>query len=315
METPVCFLGSECGNQLYIKREDLYPAVMGGNKARIAAAYFALIDAEGYDGVVTYGGRSSNLCRAVAAMASQRGLPCVTVMHDQAPPYSCNEKLASLSGARRVIVAPSQVHDAIENELLSLRRRGLRPLFIPGGGQGPVGTQSYVNCYEEIAAYERRSGCDFDYLFLPTGTGTTQSGLEAGRLLHGGMESIVGFSVARTVERCQNVIRENIEEYFASKGNAPYAFPLAYDAIVEDGSAGGYGKGDFAPLIARCWKRYGIALDGVYTAKAFAGMEAYLKARGITGKKILFLHTGAAPLFFDVLADAAAEEQEGSDFV
>ena len=45
----------------------------------------------------------------------------------------------------------------------------------------------------------------------------------------------------------------------------------------------------------------GIPLDPTYTGKAFWGMLQYLKDHGIRGKRILFLHTGGTPLFFDLL--------------
>ena len=53
-----------------------------------------------------------------------------------------------------------------------------------------------------------------------------------------------------------------------------------------------------AAYIAR---KYGIPLDPTYTGKAFFGMEQYLRRERVTGKNILFLHTGGTPLFFDGL--------------
>lgn len=47
----------------------------------------------------------------------------------------------------------------------------------------------------------------------------------------------------------------------------------------------------------------GIALDTTYTGKAFWGMQQYLKKHGVTGKNVLFIHTGGTPLFFDDLEE------------
>ena len=47
--------------------------------------------------------------------------------------------------------------------------------------------------------------------------------------------------------------------------------------------------------------RYGIALDPTYTGKAFNGMTEYIENTSISGKNILFIHTGGTPLFFDYL--------------
>ena len=45
----------------------------------------------------------------------------------------------------------------------------------------------------------------------------------------------------------------------------------------------------------------GIPLDSTYTGKGFWGMTEYIKKNIITGKKILFIHTGGTPLFFNDL--------------
>ncbi len=47
--------------------------------------------------------------------------------------------------------------------------------------------------------------------------------------------------------------------------------------------------------------QYGIPLDSTYTGKGFYGMKQYLKEHQIEGKKVLFIHTGGTPLFFDDL--------------
>ena len=65
--------------------------------------------------------------------------------------------------------------------------------------------------------------------------------------------------------------------------------------------AGGYGKSDSASTIDLIMKKYGIPLDEVYTGKAFSGMKDYLEKEIITGKNVLFIHTGGTPLYFDYL--------------
>ena len=43
----------------------------------------------------------------------------------------------------------------------------------------------------------------------------------------------------------------------------------------------------------------GLPLDPTYTGKAFWGMKEYLEKNNVIGKKILFIHTGGTPLYFD----------------
>ena len=67
MPTPICKLEKiSTKNQLYIKRDDLYPLSFGGNKARKAELFWKDIQAKQADYVVTYGSSSSNHCRVIA---------------------------------------------------------------------------------------------------------------------------------------------------------------------------------------------------------------------------------------------------------
>lgn len=65
----------------------------------------------------------------------------------------------------------------IDETMEALRQQGYTPYFIMGGGHGNIGTQAYVNTYEEILAFEKEAGIKFDYIFHASGTGTTQAGL------------------------------------------------------------------------------------------------------------------------------------------
>ena len=299
METPLTFLGSEFDNDIYIKRDDLFPFSFGGNKARIALRYFSVMDQGDYDSVVTYGGPDSNLCRVVAQMASQRRMKCVTVMHENGGTDSLNLKLVRLSGAKTVFCPVSRVSRTIEDELEKLRQEGRRPYFIPGGGQGVIGTGAYVECYEEILAYENASGISFDYLFLPSGTGTTQSGIICGLLKHGGSTEVVGISIARTQERGVPVICNNVRAFcMANRISVDDAAIARAVTFLDAYRGGGYGQGNYTDVASYVWRNYALPLDNIYPAKAFSGMGNYLTTNGISGKNVLFLHTGAVPLFF-----------------
>lgn len=317
METPISFLGNEFGNRLYVKHEELYPFVFGGSKARIAKPFFDEIDAGGYDCAVTYGSVRSNLCRVVAAMAAVRGMKCVAVMHGEEDKTSLNLRLVRDSGAKVVFCPVRQVAETIDATLEKLRREGYRPYFIPGGGHGAAGTQAYVDCFDEILAYERRSGVAFDYLFLPSGTGTTQAGLVCGKLLRNASCEIVGISIARELPRGRIAVLECMREYFASKG-IDLSDGDAERAVVFDDAftGGGYGCGDFTDTAAYVYRKYALPLDNTYTAKAFYGMGEHLRTRRITDKNVLFINTGGVPLFFEDMMrmrKTAGEESAGCE--
>ena len=310
-KTPISFLGEEYGNRLYVKHEELFPFVFGGNKARIAEPFFEEIGAGGYECVVTYGSAGSNLCRVVAAMAAVRRLKCITVMHGEEDKTSLNLRLVRASGAQPVFCPVSQVAETIETTLEELRGEGRSPYFIPGGGYGAIGAQAYADCFDEIRAYERRSGVAFDHVFLPSGTGTTQAGLVCGKLLCGSACEIVGISIARERSRGRSAVLECVRAYFAAMGINVPDDRTEKAVVFEDAyTGGGYGRGDYADTASYVYRKYALALDNTYTGKAFYGMGQYLKEKRITDRNVLFINTGGIPLFFEDLIRTGNRNEE-----
>lgn len=304
MPTPITAL-SGGANELYIKRDDLYPISFGGNKARKGELFFREIDASGADYVVTYGSAASNHCCAIANLAAARRIPCRIITTSGEDERTANSRMVALFGAAFSRCPSDAVHDTIERTLEELRSQGRSPFFIPGGGHGNIGTQAYVDAYGEILRWEEARGIRFDYIFHASGTGTTQAGLVCGQLLNDDTgRRIVGISIARPAHQGRDVVTESVRNYLSAAGKAE----LYRDEAVrfEDTyTCGGYGKVTAAvrETALRILRDYGIPLCGTYTAKAFWGMEEYLKAHDISGKRVLFIHTGGTPLFFDDLKE------------
>lgn len=293
--TQIYFLEENHGNQIYIMRDDLIPFSFGGNKVRKAALFFQEIDAAHYDTVVTYGSGSSNHCRVVANMAAMRNMPCIVISADDECSGSNRCLVTQLFHAQVRTCALEKVAQTIEETLEELRNAGRKPYFIPGGGHGNTGTKAYDLAYDEIAAYP----VDFDYIFHASGTGTTQAGLICGKLRHGNLDQkIVGISVARKNPYGGQVVAGSVKDYMGHEH--------LEHLIFEDGYiCGGYGRWDAAieKVIRRLMSQYGVPLDPTYTGKAYAGMERYLCEHNMSGKKILFIHTGGTPLFCDWVMD------------
>lgn len=302
--TPIQHLGKMLDNNIYMKREDLIPFSFGGNKARKARFFFREIDAGDYDTVVTYGSGSSNHCRIVANMASARGMGCVIISAEETAETTFNSDLMTFFGAEIKVCPVSEVHDTIECTLDDLRNANRKPYFIPGGGHGKQGTAAYVECYDEICGYEASAGVKFDYIFFASGTGATHAGLVCGKLLHHDKREIVGISIARRNPRGRQVVVDSVEEYLEGKEftedeiNKAVEFQDAY--ILS-----GYGahNDEIDKTVEMMMKKYGIPLDTTYTGKAFCGMQKYLTEHSITGKRVLFIHTGGTPLFFEYLRE------------
>lgn len=291
-------LGEYHGNHLWIKREDLIPFSFGGNKARKAQLFFAEIDKGNYDCVVTYGSGSSNHCRIIANECCRRGIKCFIISPEEASEPTFNSQMMELFGAEITTVPVSEVHDTIEGKIKELEEAGGRPYFIEGGGHGNIGTEAYVQCYEEIREYEKKEDVHFDYIFFASGTGTTHAGLVAGQILNGDEKSIVGISIARKNPRGRNVVLDSIRSYLGGKAKED---EIQEKTIFIDDYTTGYGKDDsrVKQTIDMVLKIYGIPIDATYTGKAFMGMSEYIK--DIQDKNILFIHTGGTPLFFDEL--------------
>ncbi len=300
--TPLHKLISFQENNVYAKRDDMTDLALGGNKARKAEYYLADAIECGCSHIVTYGSTESNHCRIVAAGAAKLGFSCTLVLSEpsEPPSYDGNFFMYDLLGANIVYAPVERVSVIIDETMEKLRSKGENPYFIPGGGHGNLGTHAYVKAYEELEEQKRSGNLWFDYIFLASGTGTTQAGILIGsRIFDHYDEQVIGISVARSTSRGEEVIRESICDYIAE-----YDLDVCIrcqDVILIDGYVGG-GYGVIYPEVVDTVRRVarceGIILDPVYTGKAFWGMMQYVAENELTGKNILFWHTGGIPLFF-----------------
>ena len=283
---------------LYIKREDLIPYSFGGNKARKGLLFFKEIDKGGYDCVVTYGSSHSNHCRIIANMAAARKMKCYLISPREISDVTYNSKFMKLFDAEMLSVPVEKVHSEIEKKIAQLKRDGFNPYFIPGGGHGNIGTQAYVECYKEIKEYEIENNIKFDYIFFASGTGTTHAGLVCGQLIYKDNRKIVGISIARKNPYGRKIVLDSIREYMPNEEERNIQEKTIF---IDDYIGAGYGKDNLkiTKTIKDVMINYGIPLDSTYTAKAFYGMCEYLKKTNIKDKKILFIHSGGTPLFFN----------------
>lgn len=300
LETPIVKLGEFYNNSLYIKREDMIPYSFGGNKARKGFYFFKTIDEGKYDCVVTYGSSHSNHCRIIANMSIIRNIPCYIVVPSETSSTTYNSKLVELLNAEKIKTPVNKVHDVIQDKLYELKSMGKKPYFIQGGGHGVIGTQAYLDCYREIKKYEKINNIFFDYIFFASGTGTTHAGLVCGQILIGDERQIIGISIARENPYGRDVVIDSVREYLRGSFNGEIQKRVWFiDAYI----AQGYGKKnrEIEEVMKQAMVQYGVPLDSTYTGKAFWGMQKYIEAENLKDKKILFIHTGGAPLFFDDL--------------
>lgn len=301
LPTPLHEIKVDNKNKYYIKRDDLTDFALGGNKARKIEYFLCDIQKKGCNYVVTYGSAQSNHCRITAAAAARLGFRCLLILAGTESDftYTGNDILFYLTGANVRWCDVNEVSSVIKCEIKKLKSQGYNPYFIPGGGHGNLGTHAYVEAYKEIKIQSKQMGINFDYIFVASGTGTTQAGLIAGKQILNGNEKIVGISVARKAYRGIEVIKESLESYYKEF----YADILheTRDIIFNDCYIGkGYADiyEGIVDAIKLMLSKNSIVLDPVYTGKAFYGMREYIKKENIRDKNILFVHTGGIPILF-----------------
>ena len=106
-----------------------------------------------------------------------------------------------------------------------LKEEGYNPYYVIGGGHNLPGGTCFVD-----AVIELKKQCDVisykpDYIFLASGTGSTQAGIVVGLDIVGWNDvKCVGISVARQYERGKQVIAEfanMLAQNLKSKGYEP----------------------------------------------------------------------------------------------
>jgi D-cysteine desulfhydrase family pyridoxal phosphate-dependent enzyme len=282
------------GPRLFIKRDDAIPFGFGGNKVRKLALVAARAVADGADTLITAGGVQSNHARATAAAAAKLGLRAVLVANGQAPErLTANALLDHLLGAE-VVYVPSREDRApmIQEVAERLRQEGRRPFAIPIGASTPLGALGFVLAMAELVDQMPPP----DVIIHSTSSGGTQAGLVAGCRLLDLPTRVVGISADDTSASLQSTVRAivsgiadllDIDLTKLSRGTA---------IEVDDRFVGdGYGiptdeSRDALELTART---EAIFLDPTYTAKAMAGLIAYVRQQKFKDNQtVLFWHTG-----------------------
>lgn len=218
---------------------------------------------------------------------------------------SFNSALINASKVKIIKCLKSDVAQTVDSVLSEIAKNGGKPYYVYGDkyGQGNEKTavKAYYNAFFDILAQCEEQRLSFDYIFLATGTGMTQSGLLAGlyesRLFLS--QKVIGISVARSGVQAKDVIRRNCSLFFGID------FPEELVYVDDTHLAGGYGKYGLPveDAISEAWQKDGVPLDTCYTGKAFCGMLDFIIKNNIREKSILFLHTGGLPIFFDYIRE------------
>ena len=290
---------------LLIKRDDAIAFGFGGNKVRKLAFVAAHAKAEGADTLITAGGVQSNHARATAAAAAKLGMRAILVANGSAPARpSANALLDALLGAEVVYVASRDERTPTMHEIANRQRgEGRRPYVIPIGASTPLGALGYVLALAELVDQIPAP----DVIVHSTSSGGTQAGLVAGCRLLGLKTRVIGISADESAAVLQADV-EKIVSGIADMARLPpsrdarFGVPGKPDPTtgpvieVDDRFVGeGYGIPTDASreAIELAARTEAIFLDPTYTAKAMAGLIAYVRQKKFDeGQTVLFWHTG-----------------------
>lgn len=296
-------LSDYLGRDILIKRDDVTPMAMGGNKLRKLEFLAAEALREGADTLITAGAIQSNHVRQTAAVAAKLGLHCVALLENpigtRAENYLTNGNRLLLDLFNVQIEMCDALHDPVTqlDELASrVEAQGFRPYVIPVGGSNALGALGYVESALEITQ-QCEGAVGISSVVVASGSAGTHAGLAVGLEQLMPQVELIGVTVSRSIaDQKPKVV--TLQQAVAQALEVTASADIT---LWDDYFAPGYGTPndegmEAVKLLARL---EGILLDPVYTGKAMAGLiDGISQKRFKDEGPILFVHTGGAPALF-----------------
>lgn len=296
------------GPTIYIKRDDATGLATGGNKTRKLEFLLADAQQQGADIIITQGATQSNHVRQTIAAATKLGLKTKVLLEKRVEDYgedyqrSGNVLLDHLLGGEIIdhLPAGTDMQQAMETLAESLRKEGLKPYVIPGGGSSPVGALGYVACAEELLFQSSQQRLRIDHIVHATGSTGTQAGLVTGLAATHSQIPLLGISVRAPKAKQEENVYALAQRTWQLLG-IPGELPRSAVQVNSDYVGKGYGiptEGTLEALRLLA-QLEGILLDPVYSGKGMAGLidlirQGYFHA----DENIVFIHTGGAAGLF-----------------
>ena len=301
------------GPRIFMKRDDCSGLLFGGNKTRHNEFILGQAVAAGSDMVVWGAGVQSNNCRQTAAGCAKLGLPCHLVLTraDHSDEIQGNLLLDYIVGATvefTDIPMGPELWATIGRVADRYRAQGRRPFAINDPRVRPSGAVSYAVGMTELLDQLAERELSPDAIYVSS-CGVTGAGLFLGKKLLGLACPIHAISpivwpgdnhamLADIASAAAHML--NLDERLTKD-----EITLSFDYIGP-----GYGKPSLAGMEATrlLAQTEGILLDPVYTAKAFAGLIADIRAgRFSRDQCVVFIHTGGTPALFAYQAEFVTE--------
>jgi len=256
------------GIRVALLRDDVWGGPMQGNKWRKLRYNLEEFRLSGKKYMLSFGGAFSNHLYATAWAGKKYGIPVRMIVRGEEPAqWSPTLKDAAAFGAELLFVSRTEYTRLLKGGA-ALREHEFPDAFtVPEGGNNAAGA---AGC-EEIAEIAALNG--FTHVCAALGTGTTAAGILQGA---GNTDLRIGI-------------------YPVLKGIAP-PFPLTGKTLWRDAwHFGGYARvtDELLQFGLDMYRRFGIPLDPVYTAKLLFGVWQDTAA-GLfpQGSRVLVYHSG-----------------------
>ncbi|MCA6943731.1 D-cysteine desulfhydrase [Pectobacterium polaris] len=296
------------GPTIYIKRDDATGLATGGNKTRKLEFLLADAQQQGADVIITQGATQSNHVRQTIAAAAKLGLKTKVLLEKRVEDYgedyqrSGNVLLDNLLGGEIIdhLPAGTDMQQAMETLAESLRKEGLKPYVIPGGGSSPVGALGYVACAEELLFQSSQQRLRIDHIVHATGSTGTQAGLVTGLTATHSQIPLLGISVRAPKAKQEENVYALAQRTWQLLG-IPGELPRRAVQVNSDYVGKGYGiptEGTLEALRLLA-QLEGILLDPVYSGKGMAGLIDLIRQGHFRAdENIVFIHTGGSAGLF-----------------
>lgn len=299
--TPLLYaqrMSEQLGLNVYIKRDDLSPIGLGGNKLRNLEYLLADAIARGCKTVVTAASIRSNYLRIFTACCNRLQLKPVVFIRGGVPegkPHG-NWLCMELLGAEIHFV---DTEDPFSDQIMDAMFNYDPNAYVIQLAlhSGPIASMGYIHAVQEMSLQFREKNISPKAIYTAVGSGCTYAGLWAGARLYHPMD-VIGVSVNLGPDFLVPHIVDHIQ-----KASELWGSPVTADAsqihILDHFKQPGYGKVNAVCMdaIKKVAKWEGLLLDPIYVAKPAAALIADAP-KYHRDDCVVLLYTGGAPNLF-----------------
>ena len=261
--------------QVYVRRLDLLPGAVTGNKYFKLKYNLEMASNERHRTLLTFGGAYSNHILATAEAGAAKGFKTIGVIRGEELEgrWKANPTLNSAAAAGMAFhfVSRSEYREKTQPHFIAQLKARFGPFYLlPEGGTNELAVQGTAEILEP-------GDSDFHFVACAVGTGGTLAGLVRSATEN---QQILGFPVLK-----DESLKKDICSFVSENGWK----------LVTDYHFGGYAAVDenLVNFINDFRSETGIPLDPVYTGKLFFGMVDLIKKDAFTpNSNLLIIHSG-----------------------